>query len=261
VCTYAIASGDNLGAREGYSAIERNCEYEIYRAQHQHVPNGVVSVVWVRLGRNGATVNEPPRPLLCFELMSTVEPQAKNMVEKEPVYSMSRPFENKMPKFLSKRIVNLGGFLVCAALLGYAYYLQFANDLEPCPLCIFQRVAFLAVGVLFLAAALHGPKGAGARIYGVLIAVAALIGAGIAGRHVWLQHLPPDQVPECGPGLDYMLQAFPLSDAVKMVFTGSGECAEVSWVFLGMSMPAWTLLCFAALGLIALVRNFMRDDT
>ncbi|MFV1972169.1 MAG: disulfide bond formation protein B [Thiohalobacterales bacterium] len=160
----------------------------------------------------------------------------------------------------SRRLLNTVAFLLCAGLLAYAYYLQFHDDLDPCPLCIFQRVAFLVTGLLFLAAAIQAPGLAGSRIYAVLISLAGLAGAGIAGRHVWLQHLPPGQVPECGPGLDYMLEVFPLADTLKMVFTGSGECADVSWIFLGLSMPAWALLNFLGLIVAGIVLNWPGTD-
>jgi len=159
----------------------------------------------------------------------------------------------------SRRVLNATGFIVCAVLLGYAYFAQFQLALDPCPLCIFQRIAMLALAMVFLAAALHNPGAMGARIYGVLILVAAGIGSAVAGRHVWLQHLPPDKVPECGPGLEYMLEAFPIGEALKLAFTGSGECATVDWTFLGLSMPAWVLVCFVGLGMAGLVRNWMRD--
>ncbi len=158
----------------------------------------------------------------------------------------------------SRRLMNSAGFVACAALLGYAYYSQFVIGLEPCPLCIFQRIGIIAVGVVFGLAALHGPGRIGARVYGVLVALAAAGGGAVSTRHVWLQHLPPDQVPECGPGLEYMLDAFPLSETLRMVFTGSGECAEINWVFLGLSMPAWTLVCFVALGVGGLILNWRR---
>ena len=133
-------------------------------------------------------------------------------------------------------------FLACTALLGYGYYLQFAKGLEPCPLCIFQRLAFIAAAVFALVGFLHGAKNNWLRLYSALIALSSITGASIAGRQVWLQHLPPDQVPSCGPGLDYMLDVFPLSETIKMVFTGSGECAEVVWRLLGLSMPSWVLI-------------------
>lgn len=147
------------------------------------------------------------------------------------------------------RQLALLGFLACAGLMAYALYAQHGLGLEPCPLCIFQRVAVIATGLVLLVAALHGPVAGGRWAYALLASLAAAIGAGVAGRHVWLQSLPADQVPACGPGLDYMMEAFPLAQTLRMVFSGSGECADVDWTFLGLSMPAWTLLCF--LGLLA----------
>jgi len=154
------------------------------------------------------------------------------------------------------------GFAVAAALiavfLGFAYYAQYQLKMEPCPLCILQRVAFMGLFVVCAIAALHGPKGAGRRVYGALAMLAAGIGAGIAGRHVWLQHLPADQVPDCGPGLQYMLDAFPLSKTLAMLFTGSGECAKVDWAFLGLSMPEWTLIWFVVFIIGAMYFGFRR---
>ncbi|MDX1454961.1 MAG: disulfide bond formation protein B [Gammaproteobacteria bacterium] len=158
------------------------------------------------------------------------------------------------------RLSNLAGFLACSGLMAYAYYAQFVLGLEPCPLCIFQRVAMIALGLVFLAAALQGARGVGRKVYGGLVLLAAGSGVGIAARHVWLQNLPPDLVPSCGPGLDYMLDVFPLGEALKMAFTGSGECAEVDWTLLGLSMPTWTLLAFAGLGLAGLLVNFSRSS-
>jgi disulfide bond formation protein DsbB len=161
---------------------------------------------------------------------------------------------------LPRRLFNLAGFLFCAGLLAYAYHVQFNEGLEPCPLCIFQRVAFLASGCVFLLAAVHHAGRVGSRVYALLILLASLSGAAIAGWHVRLQHLPADQVPECGPGLDYMLEVFSFSQTLKQVFTGSGECAEVSWQFLGLSMPAWSLLCFIGLAVAGFSRNWLASD-
>jgi disulfide bond formation protein DsbB len=152
------------------------------------------------------------------------------------------------------------GFALCAALLGYALYSQYQLHVEPCPLCIFQRVAFMGMGLFFLLGALHGPKGGGKKIYGLLVALCGLVGAGIASRHIWLQHLPKSEVPDCGPGLSYMLDAFPLGKTLTMVLTGSGECAEVNWTFLGLAMPTWTLLWFLGLALAALWAAWKRRD-
>lgn len=140
------------------------------------------------------------------------------------------------------------GAVACAAMLGYALYSQFVGGLMPCPLCTFQRGAYALLGLVFLLGGLHGPRQFAVRaVYVALALVAAAIGAGIATRHVWLQHLPPDKVPSCGPDLAYMLDAFPLADVVRRVLTGSGECAKVDWTFLGLAMPAWSLIGFCVL--------------
>lgn len=160
---------------------------------------------------------------------------------------------------LSFRSAYLLGFVVCAALIGFALYSQFQWGLQPCPLCIFQRIAFAALGIVFLIGALHAPKGAGGRrAYGVLAFVPAAVGIGIAGRHVWLTHLPPDQVPHCGPPLEFMMETNALTDVIRKVLTGSGECAKVDWTFLGLSMPAWSLAWFVLLAIWALWAAFRR---
>lgn len=149
----------------------------------------------------------------------------------------------------------------CAALLGFALWSQQHLLLDPCPLCILQRAAFLLLGVAFLIGAAHAPDSAGGRrAYALLTLPFALGGAGIAGRHLWLQSLPPSDVPACSPGLDYLLEAFPLADVLRQVFTGSGECAKVDWTFLGLAMPAWTLIWYLALGAFALYAGFRRRD-
>jgi disulfide bond formation protein DsbB len=151
------------------------------------------------------------------------------------------------------------GFLACAGLIGYALYTQFHGGLLPCPLCIFQRVAFATLGLVFLVGGLHAPKrAAGQRVYTVLAVVASIAGIAVAGNHVRLQHLPADQVPACGPGLDYMLDAMPLTGVIRKVMTGSGECANVDWSLLGLSMPTWSLLCFIVLGGWAVYAGFRR---
>ncbi len=154
-----------------------------------------------------------------------------------------------------QRAVNFGGFLVCAALMGFALYAQYGLALDPCPLCVLQRVAVIALGLVFLAAAIHGPAGWGRYVYAGSAIVVAAAGASVAGRHTWLQSLPEDKVPACGPGLDYMLESFPLRKVVEMVFTGSGECAKISWQFLGLSMPAWVLAWVLLLGALAAWNN------
>ena len=151
------------------------------------------------------------------------------------------------------------GFLACAGLLGFAYYLQYYEYQDPCPLCILQRVAVISLGLVFLAAALQGPHGIGRKVYGAVLGVIASCGAAVAGWHIRMQHLPPDELPSCGPGLDYMLDNFPLGDTLKMVFTGSGECGDVLWRFLGLSMPTWVLIGVGTLGIVGAWNGFRRQ--
>ncbi len=152
----------------------------------------------------------------------------------------------------SYRVSFLAGFAVCAALLGFALYAEHVLGMQPCPLCIFQRIAFMVMGVFFLLGAIHAPRGKGGRwIYTGGVMLGALGGIFTAGRHLWIQSLPADQVPACGPNLAYMMDAFPLAKVLKMVFTGSGECAKVEPI-LGLPMPAWTLFWFLVLAALAL---------
>ncbi|WP_423820732.1 disulfide bond formation protein B [Salinisphaera sp. SPP-AMP-43] len=146
----------------------------------------------------------------------------------------------------------------CAALgaLGFAYLLQYVGGLEPCPLCIFQRVAMAGVAVFCLMGWLHGSAGMAHRIYAGLASVAALLGAAIAARHVWLMHLPADQVPACGPGLDYLIQIMPLQEVIAIVFRGDASCATVKGSFAGLSLPAWSLIYFLLLSVATLAGVF-----
>ncbi len=156
-----------------------------------------------------------------------------------------------------RRPAYLLGFLVCAGLMAWAFYLQYAQGLEPCPLCMFQRVAVSVAGLIFLIAAIHNPRRTGAAFYAVLTLVAAGAGAAFAARQVWLQSLPKDQVPACGMGLNYMLETMPFMDVFRRVLEGSGECAETGWIFLGLSIAGWTFVFFATMivAAIALIRR------
>jgi disulfide bond formation protein DsbB len=157
-----------------------------------------------------------------------------------------------------RRLVNFLGALFCVGLLAYALYAQYHLGLEPCPLCIFQRIAILALGIVFLAAALHHPGGWGRLVYAGLIGAAALAAIGVAARHVYIQSLPPGSVPACGAPLDAMLDMFPIAEVIRKVFTGGGECAEINWRFLGLAMPAWVLICAVGLGFVGVVANSFR---
>jgi disulfide bond formation protein DsbB len=156
-----------------------------------------------------------------------------------------------------RRAAYLLGFLVCAALMGWAFWLQYGEGLEPCPLCMFQRVCVVALGVVFLVAAIQNPGRGGAAFYAVVTLFVGGAGAAFAGRQIWLQALPKDQVPACGMGLSYMMDTLPFVEVIRKVLEGSGECAEKGWVFLGLSIAGWTFVFFASMiaAAIALVRR------
>ena len=146
--------------------------------------------------------------------------------------------------------------LACAGLLGFGYYLQYFEGQDPCPLCLVQRGFFYAVLVIFTVAALHSPARTGNSVYCAAAMLLALGGFGVAARQVWLQHLPADQVPACGPDLFFMMENFPLRRMLEKLFLGSGQCAEVNWKFLGFSIAEWSLAWFAALAVYAVWLGF-----
>ena len=145
------------------------------------------------------------------------------------------------------RLTNLIVFLGCCGLILTALYMEYVMGLPPCALCITQRIFVIAVGLLALVAYLLNPADIGRRVLAGLGVVTAGLGAGFAGRHVWLQGLPPDQQPACGPDLEYILETFPLREALEVLLAGDGNCAEVSWIFLGITLPGWTLVAFVGL--------------
>ncbi len=149
-------------------------------------------------------------------------------------------------------------FLVCAALLAVAFYMEHVMGLEPCPLCWLQRFGFMGAGLVSLVAFLHGPAAFGSRVYGFFLVLTAGAGLGVAGRQLWLQNLPADQVPACGPSVDYMLQVLPWLDVLKTALRGTGDCAEVVWRFLGLSIPGWTAVFFVLVILTGLFMMFRR---
>jgi disulfide bond formation protein DsbB len=144
---------------------------------------------------------------------------------------------------LNARLIFLAIFLACTGLIAYALYLQHVMHLEPCPMCILQRYAFIAVGIVALIAALHNPPTLVRRIYGGLVLLFASTGAGVAIRHVWLEHNPP-QIFDCGADVGFLLESFPLTEAFPMIFRGTGDCTKVPWRFLSLSIAEWSLICF-----------------
>lgn len=144
------------------------------------------------------------------------------------------------------------GVLIVLGLIGGALFLQYGMREDPCPLCMVQRVIFIAIGVLFFIAAVHNAGRIGRWVYSSLIALTALGGVAVASRHIWLQHLPKDQVPACGPGLEFMLQHFPMAEVWQELMHGSGECATKGWTFLGLGLPELALTWYVVLGLLAI---------
>lgn len=144
----------------------------------------------------------------------------------------------------SIRPAMLTGLLISIAMIGVALFFQYYMGLIPCPLCIVQRVIVIIFGGIFLLAFIQGPKTWGRRIYGLLLTLTSLAGVAVAGRHTWLQHLPPEKVPECGPGLEFWMKNLPTNEVIQKVFQGSGECAEVVWTFASLSIPEWSLIAF-----------------
>jgi disulfide bond formation protein DsbB len=158
---------------------------------------------------------------------------------------------------LWRRLANgwlyLAGALFASGLMGFGLYLQYFKHQDPCPLCMVQRVIFIAMLAVFLLAAIHRPNRLGERVYAALVSLLALSGVAVASRHIWIQHLPDDQVPACGPGLDYMLDTMPMSNVLKELMHGSGECAAHGWTLFSLGIPEWSLLCYLLLGIWAVM--------
>ncbi len=161
---------------------------------------------------------------------------------------------------LTRRQGNLLGFLACLGLLGYSLFCQYGLKLEPCPLCILQRVSVFVICVLFLLAALHDPRGVGARVYGALIDLVALFGIAVAARQMWIIAQPAGTVAECGASLDYMMDVLPWHEVLAKVLKGSGECAKVDWMFLGLNMPTWVLMSLVVVSSWAVWVNFIKRE-
>lgn len=147
-------------------------------------------------------------------------------------------------KIRSIRPAMFIGLVISLGMIGIALFFQYYMELDPCPLCIVQRVIVMSFAVIFFLALLQGPKTWGRRIFGLLLTLTSVAGLAVAGRHTWLQHLPADKVPECGPGLEFWMNNLPPSDVFQKVFQGSGECAEVVWTFMGLSIPELSVIAF-----------------
>jgi disulfide bond formation protein DsbB len=159
---------------------------------------------------------------------------------------------------ITPRIVFAATFVACAGLIALALYLQEQEGLEPCPMCILQRYAFVVVGVIALAGAIHGPRGVMLKVYGGLIALFAMVGGGVAIRHSYLQHFPP-KIESCGTDLEFLVNTFPISQALPKIFAGTGSCSKVDWKMLGLSIPEWALVWFAIFLAASVWVAFLRE--
>ena len=153
------------------------------------------------------------------------------------------------------RMHNFLGFFACTLLMSYALYAEHFLGLEPCPMCIFQRISTILLGLTFLLGCFHFSSSFSRILISCLILITSLSGILVASRHVWLQNLPPEKVPGCGPGLDFMVENFALGEVFEMVFSGSGECANVDWSFIGLSMPAWVIISLSVLAIFGVWSN------
>ena len=158
---------------------------------------------------------------------------------------------------ITPRIVFAAIFLACASLIALAIYLQEELGLEPCPMCILQRYAFVAIGAVALAAAIHGPRGIALKTYALLVTLLSIAGGGVAIRHSYLQHFPP-KIEACGTDLEFLVNTFPISQALPKIFAGTGSCSKVDWTLLGLSIPEWAIVWFAIFIVAALWAAFLR---
>jgi len=161
--------------------------------------------------------------------------------------------------FDRRQKINLAGAAICVAMFGFAIFAEKVWNYIPCPLCMFQRVCVVALGIVFLIAGLHRARRAGSIVYAVLIFVAAGATTWVAGRHVWIQHQPYGTVPSCGAPLNTLVEMFPMLEVIKRVMTGGGECGVIDWTFLGLSMPEWVLIAAVTLGLAGIINNLARN--
>jgi disulfide bond formation protein DsbB len=163
-----------------------------------------------------------------------------------------------LPKLLGYRAVNGFSFLFICVILAIAGYAQIHYQLEPCPLCVMQRILLAILGLLFIFGFLYVGGKRSRQILHSIIFIFALLGIAIASRHIYLQHLPPELAPSCGPGLNFIVKNLSPGEALRMILMGSGECSKIEWHFLGLTIPEWSLICFILLSVAAIIQ-FFRD--
>ena len=158
----------------------------------------------------------------------------------------------------NERKIDFLIFIACVILLGVAFFMQYIMGLSPCYLCITQRFFIAIIGLFSLLAFIHnrGPK-----IYGLIVALSALVGGYFASKQLWLQSLPPEKIPACGPPVDYLFDSFNVNEAIKILIQGEGNCAAIQWTFIGLSIPGWTLICFIAIATLSVLKIIRNNKT
>ncbi|MEE9334488.1 MAG: disulfide bond formation protein B [Granulosicoccaceae bacterium] len=159
----------------------------------------------------------------------------------------------------AQRATLIAIIVMVSGLLGYAYYTQYVEYLDPCPLCLTQRFFYFLCGIFALLALFRAGSVRWQKTLSTFIFISSTAGIGTASRQVWLQHLPPDKVPECGPGLQYWIENMPFLRTLELLFKGDGNCAEVDWTFLGLSMASWSLLMFVLVAVVSIWLFFCRS--
>lgn len=161
-------------------------------------------------------------------------------------------------KMYSSRLNYFYGLLVIIVILGFSVHLQIKHGINPCPLCILQRITMGVLGVIFFMGMTLDLKKVGRVVVALLSLTLSAIGMALSGRQVWLQHLPASQNTDCGASLQYMLKVLPLDQVFLKIFSGSAECSQIDWQFFGLSMAGWALICFIAFALFSLGQVFVK---
>lgn len=161
----------------------------------------------------------------------------------------------------SLRLYSFLPFFITVCFLSFALYTEKYLFLNPCPLCMVQRYVYVLIGLLFFITYIKPPINWGRKFFGIVISLVSLFGMLVAGWNVRMQHLPPDEVPACGASLDIMLDTFPLKDIIAELINGSGDCHEVVWSFLGLSMPTWSFICFLGFFLYTIFWTTLKKRT
>jgi disulfide bond formation protein DsbB len=177
----------------------------------------------------------------------------RTIVKKESLKLLEKNMISAKPKLLFLLI-----FIGCATLLSTAIFIAPFKDMNPCPMCMMQRAVFVVLGALAIIAVLHNPTVLGQRIYAIFLALISIGGASVAIRQLWLQSLPEDQVPACGPGIEYMIDVFPLLEVIEMSLRGTGDCAKIQWTLFNLSIPAWSLVAFISITIMSLFILFRK---